>query len=113
MRELALAYEQVPALESFRPWIDSLRRRADRILDPEAERVLGLAGDNLWAAIDLNELPSPLETAFGSLVAEMPFPPSPTLTSRSFNSTFPTTVGCAPPMTAGYAETPWPGCSHR
>ncbi len=72
--ELALAYEQVPALESFRPWIDSLRRRADRILDPEAERVLGLAGDNLWAAIDLNELPSPLETAFGSLVAEMPLP---------------------------------------
>ncbi len=74
VEELALAYEQVPALESFRPWIDSLRRRADRILDPEAERVLGLAGDNLWAAIDLNELPSPLETAFGSLVAEMPLP---------------------------------------
>jgi len=72
--ELALAYELVPALESFRPWIDSLRRRADRILDPEAERILGLAGDNLWAAIDLNELPSPLETAFGSLVAEMPLP---------------------------------------
>jgi oligoendopeptidase F len=72
--ELDRAYTQTPALERFRPWIDSLRRRADRILDPEAERVLGLAGDNLWAAIDLNELPSPLETAFGSLVAEMPLP---------------------------------------
>lgn len=72
--ELARAYTDVPALEEFKPWIDSLRRRADRILDPEAERVLGLAGDNLWAAIDLNELPSPLETAFGSLVAEMPLP---------------------------------------
>jgi oligoendopeptidase F len=72
--ELALAYDQAPALTDFRPWIESLRRRADRILDPEAERVLGLAGDNLWAAIDLNELPSPLETAFGSLIAEMPLP---------------------------------------
>ena len=72
--ELERAYTTTPALETFRPWIESLRRRADRILDPEAERVLGLAGDNLWAAIDLNELPSPLETAFGSLIAEMPLP---------------------------------------
>jgi len=72
--ELARAYIQAPKLEEFRPWIDGLRRRADRILDPEAERVLGLAGDNLWAAIDLNELPSALESAFGSLVAEMPLP---------------------------------------
>lgn len=72
--ELAEAYEQAPALETFRPWIDGLRRRADRILDPEAERVLGLAGDNLWAAIDLNELPSPLENAFAALIAEMPLP---------------------------------------
>jgi len=68
------AYVQVPDLETYRPWIESLRRRADRILDPDAERVLGLAGDNLWAAIDLNELPSPLETAFGALVSEMPLP---------------------------------------
>jgi len=71
---LERAYAQVPALETYRPWIESLRRRADRILDPEAERVLGLAGDNLWAAIDLNELPSPLESAFGALVSEMPLP---------------------------------------
>jgi len=72
--ELEQAYTRAPALETYRPWIESLRRRADRILDPQAERVLGLAGDNLWAAIDLNELPSSLETAFGSLVAEMPLP---------------------------------------
>ncbi len=72
--EIERAYASTPGLEPFRPWIDSLRRRADRILDPEAERVLGLAGDNLWAAIDLNELPSPLETAFGALVSEMPLP---------------------------------------
>jgi oligoendopeptidase F len=72
--ELDAAYADVPRLETFRPWIDSLRRRADRVLDPEAERVLSLAGDNLWAAIDLNELPSPLESAFGALVSEMPLP---------------------------------------
>jgi oligoendopeptidase F len=71
---LEAAYADAPALETYRPWIESLRRRAGRILDPEAERVLGLAGDNLWAAIDLNELPSPLETAFGALVSEMPLP---------------------------------------
>ncbi len=71
---LERAYAEVPALKTYRPWIESLRRRADRILDPEAERVLGLAGDNLWAAIDLNELPSPLESAFGALVSEMPLP---------------------------------------
>jgi len=71
---LQAAYARAPALETYRPWIESLRRRADRILDPETERVLGLAGDNLWAAIDLNELPSPLETAFGALVSEMPLP---------------------------------------
>ncbi len=73
-KALEAAYAQVPALETYRPWIESLRRRADRILDPEAERVLGLAGDNLWAAIDLNELPSPLESAFGALISEMPLP---------------------------------------
>ena len=72
--ELAAAYRKAPELATFRPWIDGLRRRADRVLDPEAERVLALAGDNLWAAIDLNELPSPLETAFGAVVSEMPLP---------------------------------------
>ena len=45
--ELEEAYLEVPALATFRPWIDSLRRRADRILDPEAERVLSLAGDHM------------------------------------------------------------------
>ena len=72
--ELAAAFREAPGLDTFRPWIESLRRRADRVLDPEAERVLALAGDNLWAAIDLNELPSPLETAFGAVVSEMPLP---------------------------------------
>jgi len=72
--KLEAAYSEVPGLSEFRPWIDGLMRRADRMLETEAERVLALAGDNLWAAIDLNELPSPLETAFGSLISEIPLP---------------------------------------
>ncbi len=72
--ELEAAYLKEPDLEAFRPAIDGLRRRADRVLDAEAERVLGLAGDNLWAAIDLNELPSPVERAFQSLISEMVLP---------------------------------------
>ncbi|PWB76792.1 MAG: oligoendopeptidase F [Holophagae bacterium] len=72
--EMAAAYAAVPELERFRPAIDSLRRRADRVLDAEAERVLALAGDNLWAAIDLNELPSPVERAYQSVLSELPLP---------------------------------------
>jgi oligoendopeptidase F len=72
--EMAAAYAAAPQLERFRPAIDSLRRRADRVLDPEAERVLALAGDNLWAAIDLNELPSPIERAYQSVLSELPLP---------------------------------------
>jgi oligoendopeptidase F len=72
--ELENAYAEVPQLVEFRPWIDSLRRRENRILDSQAERVLSLAGDNLWAAIDLNELPSPLESAFAALISEIPLP---------------------------------------
>ncbi len=72
--DLERFYSEQPDLETFSPAIDGLRRRADRVLDAEAERVLGLAGDNLWAAIDLNELPSPVERAFQSLISEMPLP---------------------------------------
>ena len=72
--ELEAAYLEEPELEAFRPAIDGLRRRADRVLDAEAEWVLGLAGDNLWAAIDLNEIPSPVERAFQSLMSEMQLP---------------------------------------
>ena len=72
--DLEAAYSKQPDLEAFRPAIDGLRRRANRVLGAEAERVLGLAGDNLWAAIDLNELPSPVERAFQSLISEMPLP---------------------------------------
>ena len=72
--ELREAYTSNHKLVEFRPYIDSLRRRADRILGSEAERVLSLAGDNLWASIDLNELPSASENAFAALLAELPLP---------------------------------------
>jgi oligoendopeptidase F len=71
---LTEAYSDAPALAEYRPYIDNLRRRADRLLSPDAERVLGLLGDNLWAEIDLNEIPSPLEDAFGALLTDIPWP---------------------------------------
>jgi oligoendopeptidase F len=71
---LAAAFAAEPALASYRPYLDNLRRRANRLLSPDAERVLSLLGDNLWAEIDLNEIPSPLEDAFGALLTDIPWP---------------------------------------
>jgi oligoendopeptidase F len=73
-QHMAAAIAEQPELAQFGPAFDGLRRRADRILDPEAERVLSLAGDNLWAVIDLNELPSPVEQTFLALRSELPLP---------------------------------------
>jgi oligoendopeptidase F len=72
--KLEKAYLAEPSLSEYRPYLDNLRRRADRLLSPEAERVLALLGDNLWAEIDLNEIPSPLETVFGALLTDIPWP---------------------------------------
>jgi oligoendopeptidase F len=44
------------------------------VLSPEGERVLSLAGDNLWAEIDLNEIPSSAENAFVGLISDLQFP---------------------------------------
>jgi oligoendopeptidase F len=71
---LEAAYSVEPGLAEYRPYLDNLRRRADRLLSSEAERVLALLGDNLWAEIDLNEIPSPLESAFGALLTDIPWP---------------------------------------
>jgi len=68
------AYSEEPGLSEYRSYLDNLRRRANRLLSPEAERVLALLGDNLWAEIDLNEIPSPLESAFGALLTDIPWP---------------------------------------
>ena len=71
---LEQAYSAEPELAEYRSYLDNLRRRANRLLSPEAERVLALLGDNLWAEIDLNEIPSPLESAFGALLTDIPWP---------------------------------------
>lgn len=71
---LEAAYAAEPGLSVHRPYLDNLRRRAGRLLGPEAERVLSLLGDNLWAEIDLNEIPSPLEDAFGALLTDIAWP---------------------------------------
>ncbi|RKZ15642.1 oligoendopeptidase F [bacterium] len=68
------AYREMPGLEVFRPYIENLQRRADRVLGAEAERVLGLLGDNQWAEIDLNEIPSGHETSFGALLTDIQWP---------------------------------------
>ena len=72
--QTSAAYSAEPGLGAHRVYIDNLRRRKDRLLPPEAERVLSLMGDNLWAEIDLNELPSSLETTFGALLTDIPWP---------------------------------------
>ena len=63
-----------PELAPYRAYLDNLRRRAGRVLSPDAERALGLLGDNLWAEIDLNELPSGYEDAHTALLADIPWP---------------------------------------
>ena len=73
-KSLEAAYAAEPGLAEYRPYLDNLRRRAKRLLSPEAERVLALLGDNLWAEIDLNEIPSPLESAFDALLTDIPWP---------------------------------------
>ncbi len=72
--QIEAGYESTPELKTFQPFINQLRRRAAHVLGPEGEEVLALAGDNLWAQIDLNELPSASENAFSALVSEMALP---------------------------------------
>jgi oligoendopeptidase F len=71
---LKSAYASEARLGEYRPYLEELRRRKARVLNPAAERVLSLAGDNLWAEIDLNELPSDFEKAFKGLLSDIPLP---------------------------------------
>lgn len=72
--KLQAAYAREPALAAYRPYLDEMRRRESRLLDPEAERVLSLAGDNLWAEIDLNEIPSDHEKTHAALMTDLALP---------------------------------------
>jgi oligoendopeptidase F len=71
---LAAAGERDPRLAAYRPYLDEMRRRRARVLDAEAERVLALAGDNLWAEIDLNEIPSDHEKSFRGILTGLSLP---------------------------------------
>ncbi len=71
---LKAAYEREPALKKYRPFLNEWRRRRSRIVGDDGERILALAGDNLWAEVDLNELPSEFEKTFGALVGDVPLP---------------------------------------
>ncbi|MFH1680435.1 MAG: oligoendopeptidase F [Candidatus Eisenbacteria bacterium] len=71
---MAGAYGAEPALDTYRVYIDGIRRRRARVLGPEGERLLSLAGDNLWAEIDLNELPSDFEKSFGGMLTDLLLP---------------------------------------
>ncbi|MFA5623590.1 MAG: oligoendopeptidase F [Bradymonadales bacterium] len=62
------------ALQKYALYLRQIQRRASRVLSPDAERVLQLAGDNLWAEIDLNEIPSNAEEGFHALLDNMALP---------------------------------------
>ena len=68
------AYASEKGFAAYKPYIDNLRRRQSRLRSPDAERALALLGDNLWAEIDLNEIPSLHEESFRSLLSDMPLP---------------------------------------
>ena len=68
------ALQAQPRLVPYRAYVENLRRRASRVLSPDGERALGLLGDNLWAEIDLNELPSAFEDVHGALLADIVWP---------------------------------------
>ena len=71
---LEAAVKKEPGLAPYRIYIDNLRRREKRSLSPDAERALSLLGDNLWAEIDLNDMPSIAEDLYGALISDMPWP---------------------------------------
>ena len=68
------ACAQYPSMKEYRPWVQEARRRKAHILSPQEERILSLAGDNQFAEIDLNEMPSDFEKAFQALYSEIQLP---------------------------------------
>lgn len=71
---LTAAYDARPGLKPYQPYLDRIRERRAHVLGAEAETILSLAGDNQWAEIDLNEIPSDHEKVFDSLLGEVPLP---------------------------------------
>ncbi len=73
-RTMTAVWAQEPRLAQYKIYLEDQRRRRAHALDPEAERVLALAGDNLWAEIDLDELPSEYEKVFSAALTDIPLP---------------------------------------
>jgi oligoendopeptidase F len=71
---LELAYNKESQLKKYKPYLKELRRRRTRVLSSESENILSLAGDNLWAEIDLNEIPSDFEKGFEGLMKDISLP---------------------------------------
>ncbi|MBQ8037707.1 MAG: oligoendopeptidase F [Proteobacteria bacterium] len=67
-------FAEEPDLKAHEPYIRNIMRRSGRVLSDDAERVLALAGDNLWAEIDLNEIHSNSENVFDAMLDEMQLP---------------------------------------
>ncbi|MCX5794604.1 MAG: oligoendopeptidase F family protein [Elusimicrobia bacterium] len=70
----ALAILADPSLAPYRAYVTDLRRRRTHLLGDEAEKVLSLAGDNLWSETDLNEIPSDIELAFKAMQKDIQLP---------------------------------------
>lgn len=71
---LQQAYSEHPKLVEYKGWIDQIRRRRDHVLSPKEEALLSAAGDNQFAEIDLNELPSGYEKAFQAIYSDLQLP---------------------------------------
>ena len=67
-------FNEEPGLKPHESYIRNIARRANRVLSPDAERVLSLAGDNLWAEIDLNEIHSNAENTFDAMIDALSLP---------------------------------------
>jgi len=63
-----------PPLTGYRSYIWDLRRRRGHLLGEEAEKVMSLAGDNLWSETDLNEIPSDVELIFKAVTNDIQLP---------------------------------------
>ncbi len=72
--EMTAAYAHPDGPAPYKGYLDNLRRRRSRVVNDDAERILSILGDNLWAEIDLNEIISPLESAFNGMMADIDFP---------------------------------------
>jgi oligoendopeptidase F len=71
---LAAAFSAADDPGGYGVYLENLRRRRSRVLGQEAEHILALAGDNLWAEIDLNEIVAPPERCFQGMLTDIPWP---------------------------------------